>query len=179
MSIESYFLILRSTSEVPIIHDLQPQDTTIPESIENKAISQSREKVYDVLFEADFISEFNLLIRHFNLNPETSNGELEITPELASELITVLDYITTPSLWSHEYEATLKYNQFFNSNIKSFSNYFANRFNPNNDFYLDEDHSEFEMFERVSNVLKAFLTIYKEYEMFDTEIRCVYKTYHT
>lgn len=175
MSIESYFLILRSTNKTLEVPEPAPQDHIHIED-SNLYVSQSSNKVYEAVLDAGFISEFDLLIRHFNMNPDKPSGELTITPELASELITILDYITNPSAWSLAADNLLKYNEFFINEFKRFSPYFNYR---TQEYAPFEEHSEFEMLERVSNVMKAFLTIYNENYDPNVEIRCVYKTYYT
>ena len=168
MSIESYFLLLRSTGEKTL------HNTPL---IPYKKNYQCDQNVYELLLEVDFLSIFNLFVNYFNLDPKTKDT-LEITPEMASNMILVLDYMTSYS-WSRDKEKLFEFNPYFSYHWKNYSETFYHRFDPSFEVDYNDEDEEIEVLKRVLKTLRTFLFFVREHEFEKKEIRLFYKVYHT
>ncbi len=202
MSSGSYFLILEDTKEIinkDIIdsyldkivkkdYDLfskfskedrisNLQDTQpIPDQEETfYYFSISSRSKWIKLADFDFGSDFICLKNHFDMNPYSKCGELEISEFDAYKMLEILNYIKAQEYWSHFIEEFILDRNEYLQVFDLLDINFYNRFQNNKDIEWSPNSDEIYTFSKLKDCLSTFLSIKNSSD--ESNIKLIYKTW--
>jgi hypothetical protein len=194
MASGSYFLILKETNnilskeELDKLNDLNAEkdfwsdtDTKRIDCLQNTQpirvsddepvtsyYSVATGKIYDIVCEFNFLSDFLCLKEHFEMNPWTKSGEITFSTFDIYKMLEILLYIKNPDLWSHTLESSILSNNEFLHVFDELNLNFMNRFDKSAEWNTEYDYALNRLIECfsmylsvINNLTDKFILVYK------------------